>query len=172
MDCSPPGSSVCRISQPGIVQWVAISCSRGSSWPRDRTRIPCNADDSLWHSLSECHSGSFPPLNPPVFEATKILNPLLHPFPHPTLWFCLNTWTHKPVFQLRSPPGLWTYSRSCLQVQLHVDVLRPADSRELTWPCPPQPTCPGPSHWLSSHSSREPRHYLDILSQNSGHFTT
>ena len=104
-------------------QWVAISCSRGSSWPTDQTCIPCNTDDSLWHSLSECHSGSFPPLNLPVFEATKILSPLLNPFPHLMLWFCLNTWTHKSVFQLRSPPGLWTYSRSCLHVQLHVDVL-------------------------------------------------
>ena len=140
MDYSPPGSSVHRISQAGIVQWVAISCSWGSSWPRGQTRISCNADDSLWHSLSECHSASFPPLNPPVFEATKILSPLLNAFPHPMLWFCLNTWTRGSVFQLRPPPGLWTCSRNCLQVQLH----RPADSRELTWPCPPLSTCQVP----------------------------
>ena len=31
MDCSPPGSSVHEISQAGILEWVAISCSRGSS---------------------------------------------------------------------------------------------------------------------------------------------
>ena len=31
MDCSPPGSSVHRISQARILEWVAISSSRGSS---------------------------------------------------------------------------------------------------------------------------------------------
>ena len=31
MDCSPPGSSVRRISQAGILEWVAISFSSGSS---------------------------------------------------------------------------------------------------------------------------------------------
>ena len=30
-DCSPPGSSVRGISQAGILEWVAISSSRGSS---------------------------------------------------------------------------------------------------------------------------------------------
>ena len=37
MDCSPPGSSVLWISQARILEWVAISFSRGSSRPRDRT---------------------------------------------------------------------------------------------------------------------------------------
>ena len=41
MDCSPPGSSVHEIFQARILQWVAISYSRGSSWPRDQTCIPC-----------------------------------------------------------------------------------------------------------------------------------
>ena len=31
MDCSPPVSSVHEISQAGILEWVAISFSRGSS---------------------------------------------------------------------------------------------------------------------------------------------
>ena len=39
-DCSPPGSSVHGISQARILEWVAISFFRGSSWPRDRTRVP------------------------------------------------------------------------------------------------------------------------------------
>ena len=39
MGCSPPGSSVHRISQARILEWVAISYSRASSRPRDRTRI-------------------------------------------------------------------------------------------------------------------------------------
>ena len=34
VDCSPPGSSVQGISQARILEWVAISFSKGSSWPR------------------------------------------------------------------------------------------------------------------------------------------
>ena len=43
MDCSPPGSSVHGISQARILEWVAISFSRGSTWPRDQTFISCIA---------------------------------------------------------------------------------------------------------------------------------
>ena len=39
MDCSLPGSSVHGIFQARILEWVAISSSRGSSWPRDRTQV-------------------------------------------------------------------------------------------------------------------------------------
>ena len=39
MDCSMPGSSVHGILQARILEWVAISFSRGSSWPRDQTSI-------------------------------------------------------------------------------------------------------------------------------------
>ena len=35
-DCSSPGSSVHGILQARILEWVAISFSRGSSWPRDQ----------------------------------------------------------------------------------------------------------------------------------------
>ena len=34
MDCSPPGSSVHGIFQARTTEWVAISFSRESSWPR------------------------------------------------------------------------------------------------------------------------------------------
>ena len=37
MDCSPPGFSVPGIFQARILEWVAISYSRASSWPRDQT---------------------------------------------------------------------------------------------------------------------------------------
>ena len=39
MDCSPPCSSVHGILQAGILEWVAIYSSRGSSWPRDQTWV-------------------------------------------------------------------------------------------------------------------------------------
>ena len=37
--CSPPGSSVHGILQAKALEWVAISFSRGSSWPRNGTHI-------------------------------------------------------------------------------------------------------------------------------------
>ena len=43
MDCSLPGSSVHEISQARILEWVAISFSRGSSQPRDQVQISCTS---------------------------------------------------------------------------------------------------------------------------------
>ena len=42
MDCSLPGSSVLGIFQARILEWVAMSFSRGSCQPRDRTWVSCN----------------------------------------------------------------------------------------------------------------------------------
>ena len=39
MDCSLPGSSVHGIFQAIILEWIAISFSKESSRPRDRTRV-------------------------------------------------------------------------------------------------------------------------------------
>ena len=43
MDCSPLGSSIHEIFQARILEWVAISFSRGSSQPKDRSRVSCTA---------------------------------------------------------------------------------------------------------------------------------
>ena len=43
MDCSLPGSSFHGIFQVRVLEWVTISFSRGSSWPRDWTRVSCVA---------------------------------------------------------------------------------------------------------------------------------
>ena len=40
-DWNPPGSSVHGISQARILEWVTVSFSRGSSWPRDQTQVSC-----------------------------------------------------------------------------------------------------------------------------------
>ena len=48
-DCSPPGSSVCGISQVRILERVAISFSRGSSRTQDRTGISCIGRWILYH---------------------------------------------------------------------------------------------------------------------------
>ena len=41
MDCSPPGSSAHGILQERILEWVAISSSRESSWPREWFHVSC-----------------------------------------------------------------------------------------------------------------------------------
>ena len=41
MEYSLPGSSVHGISPARIQEWIAISFSRGSSWPRDQTHVSC-----------------------------------------------------------------------------------------------------------------------------------
>ena len=48
MDCSLPGISVHGIFQARILEWVAISYSRGSSWPKDRTHISCASYTGRW----------------------------------------------------------------------------------------------------------------------------
>ena len=54
VDCSPPGSSVHGILQGRILEWVAMTSSKESSQPRDRTRV----------SLLHWQAGSLP-LSPP-----------------------------------------------------------------------------------------------------------
>ena len=46
--CSPPGSSVHGIFQARILEWVAISFSRGSSWLRDQTGVSCVSCVGRW----------------------------------------------------------------------------------------------------------------------------
>ena len=43
VDCSLPGSFVHGIFQARVLEWVAISFSRGFSWLRDRTQVSCIA---------------------------------------------------------------------------------------------------------------------------------
>ena len=43
MDCTLPAFSVHGILQARLLEWVAISFSRGSSRPRDQTRVFCIA---------------------------------------------------------------------------------------------------------------------------------
>ena len=72
MVCSPPGSSVHRISQARILKWVAFSYSRGSSELRDQTQVSCIAGGFFtlvppglpcWlsgkESTSQCRRGGF-----------------------------------------------------------------------------------------------------------------
>ena len=56
MDCSPRGFSVCGILQGRVLEWVAISFSRRSSWPRDQTCISCIAGRFLLEPPGKPHS--------------------------------------------------------------------------------------------------------------------
>ena len=47
MEYSPPVSSVHGISQTRILEWIAVSFSRESSWPRDGNVSPALQADSL-----------------------------------------------------------------------------------------------------------------------------
>ena len=49
MSCSLPGSFVHGTSQASILEWVAISLSRGSSLPRDRIHVSCVGRQILYH---------------------------------------------------------------------------------------------------------------------------
>ena len=48
VDCSPPDSCVNGILQARILEWVAISFSRGFSWLRDQTHISCVSCIGRW----------------------------------------------------------------------------------------------------------------------------
>ena len=58
MDCSLPGSSVHGLLQAGILEWVAIFFSRGSSQPRDITQVSC-ITGRLFSHLSQCRGHQF-----------------------------------------------------------------------------------------------------------------
>ena len=89
MDSSLPGFSVHGILQARILEWVTISFSRGSSWPRDRTwvshiggrcfnlwatreasfmmgLVPLKEEEETWHL-----SLFFPPLSLPYEDTAR-----------------------------------------------------------------------------------------------------
>ena len=113
--CSPPGSSLYRMFQTWILEWGAISFSRGSSWSRDWTHISCIDRQDI--SLFSLHSVS-------LFES--VLAPFSpHIFPHPfffyssahSMWPELGKLLFLGLFwkamrnqswwQLRAFPGIW-----------------------------------------------------------------
>ena len=59
-DCSLPGSSVHGISQARVLEWAAISFSRGSSQPRNQTWVSCTAGRFLtnWATRESHHTHS------------------------------------------------------------------------------------------------------------------
>ena len=52
MDCSLPSSFVYGISHARTLEWVAISYSMGSFWPRDRTCVSWICRQILYHLVT------------------------------------------------------------------------------------------------------------------------
>ena len=132
MDCNLPGSSVHGVFQAKILAWVAISYSRGPSWPRDGTRVSwvfCTGrwmryhhasllsllfshsvmSDSLW--LMDCSTPGLP-VHQQLLEFTQIhghsvgdaIQPS-HPLSSPS----------PPSFNLSQHQGLFKYFILCIR---------------------------------------------------------
>ena len=102
MDCSLSGSSVHVISQARILEWVAISSSRGSSWPSDQIRISWTCRQILYHWVTR---------EAPVSTGKPYIYKYLNLDRRDVWCFHCKQWTQRfPLFsKLYSPPlpALW-----------------------------------------------------------------
>ena len=75
VDCSLPCSSVHGIFRARVLEWVAISFSRGSSQPRDRTWVSCivGRHFPIWATrlLGEISITSDMQIRPPLWQTVK-----------------------------------------------------------------------------------------------------
>ena len=96
MDCSPPGSSVHGISQVRILEWLAISFSRGSSQPRNQNscllrKAFLSLLAILWSSAFKwVYLSFFPLLSLPFFSQLFVRPPQTA-----ILLFCRSTFMEK-----------------------------------------------------------------------------
>ena len=113
MDCSLPDFSVHGILQARTPEWVAISSSRGSSWPRDWSWVSCVSCIGRWILDHWCHPGS------PSFACSTAKNESLFSSPNP-LVSCLRITSllggQSELFFFFSPQ--WTFKNTAL-VTLH-----------------------------------------------------
>ena len=77
MDCSWPASSIHRIFQTRILEWVAISFSRGYSQSRDRTRVSHTAGRlfTIWATREARLLGIYPDKN---LNSERFIHPYFH----------------------------------------------------------------------------------------------
>ena len=80
MDCSLPASSVHRIFQARVLEWVAIPFSRGSSWPRDWTWVSCIASRflTIWVHRNEGQFSSVAQSCPTLCDLMDCSTPGFH----------------------------------------------------------------------------------------------
>ena len=88
MDCSLPGFSIHGILQARILEWVTISFSRGSSQPRDQTRVS---------SIGGRHLTSEPPGKLKVIPEYEVHCPgLIGVYTSLTVFKGPQVWSHIP----------------------------------------------------------------------------
>ena len=126
MDCRPPDSSVHEIFQARVLEWVAVSYSRGSFQLRDQTHVFCGSSTAgRFFTCGVCGfssvqfssvSQSCPTLCDPLNRSTPSL-PVHHQLPEST-----KTHVHRVGDAIRtshplsspSPPGLNLSQHQCL----------------------------------------------------------
>ena len=74
VDCSPPGSSVRGILQAGMLEWVAISSSSGSSPPRDQTQVSSVSCTGKWVLYHLSQQGSLSNMGLPLGSTAQSLS--------------------------------------------------------------------------------------------------
>ena len=135
MDHSPPGTSVQGILQARILEWVAVSYSRGSSLPRDRTCISCISSvqlspsvvsDFLWsHGLQHARLPCSSPF--PRASSNSILKSVM-PFNHlilcrlllllPSIFPSIRVFSNESVLLIRWPITGASASASVLSMNI------------------------------------------------------
>ena len=106
-----PDSSIHGISQVSKLEWVAISSSRGSSWPRDQTLISCLAGGFF---ATEAPGKPELRLSRHYYRLTdKIYTPSFRNSKSPILWL------NQQVSRLRRSPPRTSLSQWFLQVDVH-----------------------------------------------------
>ena len=107
MDCSLPGSSVHGIFQARTLEWVAISFSRGSSRPRDRTQVSHIVGFTVWATREVWGTPNpFLPVNPQIKEFKTIQ--CLRGWTIPSLQSLISDWSCPSMLQV-------SYYILCLQ---------------------------------------------------------
>ena len=100
MDCGPPGSSVHGISQTRVLEWVAISFSRGSCRPRHQTCVSCTAGSFFTTGPGKPNEGCLKLVAVQSLSPVRLCDPMdystpcfpgLHHFP-----VCSNSWPLSP----------------------------------------------------------------------------
>ena len=109
-DYSPPGSSVHGIFHARILEWVAISFSRGSSWLRDQTQVSCTAGlFTVWATVAAAAAKSLqscPTLCDPIDDSHQA---------SPSLAFSRQEhWSGLPVLSPKHESEKWKWSRSVM----------------------------------------------------------
>ena len=103
----PPGSSVHGILQTRILEWVAISFSRGSSQPRDWTGVACIAGRlfTIWATREDSVLKS---RYITLLTEVQLVKAMV--FPVVMYWY--ESWTVKQVWALRTDAlELWFWKR-------------------------------------------------------------